>query len=166
MQIILTSLTRRTFSGGKVVENLKEHSAAAIAAARNVGIKFLELNQASTNYINAIGASNADYYNLAQGDRTHLNVAGEKVFGRMVADLIAKERTDLKTYLKQNQALSDKIAAGQFATGSETSGGTTPPPTGSCSALWAQCGGSGWAGTTCCASGTCKAQNEWYSQCL
>lgn len=40
-----------------------------------------------------------------------------------------------------------------------------PPPSG-CAALFGQCGGSGWAGATCCSSGTCKVSNEWYSQCL
>ncbi|KAL2148458.1 hypothetical protein VTH82DRAFT_2378 [Thermothelomyces myriococcoides] len=36
-----------------------------------------------------------------------------------------------------------------------------------CASAWAQCGGSGWQGPTCCASGsTCVAQNEWYSQCI
>jgi acetylxylan esterase len=37
---------------------------------------------------------------------------------------------------------------------------------GSCSALWAQCGGQGWNGPTCCSQGTCRASNQWYSQCL
>ncbi|KAH8803643.1 glycoside hydrolase family 11 xylanase [Xylogone sp. PMI_703] len=39
-------------------------------------------------------------------------------------------------------------------------------PTGSCSALYGQCGGNGWTGATCCSSGTCKYSNAWYSQCL
>ncbi|KAK7418801.1 hypothetical protein QQZ08_011124 [Neonectria magnoliae] len=35
-----------------------------------------------------------------------------------------------------------------------------------CAAIWAQCGGSGWTGASCCVSGsTCKSVNEWYSQC-
>lgn len=38
--------------------------------------------------------------------------------------------------------------------------------TGTCSALYGQCGGIGWQGPTCCASGTCKAANDYYSQCL
>jgi hypothetical protein len=115
----VTSLTRRTFSNGAVVENLAEHSAAAIAAADNLCIQHLDLNRASTDYVNAIGQANADYYNLAAGDRTHLNEAGEKVFGRIVADLLVQARPDVETYLAQNQALSDKIAAGEFATGDE-----------------------------------------------
>jgi cellulose 1,4-beta-cellobiosidase len=36
-----------------------------------------------------------------------------------------------------------------------------------CGSVWSQCGGNGWQGATCCASGsTCVAQNQWYSQCL
>ena len=62
-------------------------------------------------------------------------------------------------------------------------GGSTPPPSGSstssapptgstgtgsgtCSALYGQCGGIGWTGPTCCSSGTCKESNSYYSQCL
>ncbi|GAB7329294.1 hypothetical protein MBLNU13_g01095t3 [Cladosporium sp. NU13] len=50
-----------------------------------------------------------------------------------------------------------------------TSTGTTslPSPTGACAARYGQCGGNGWAGATCCASGsTCTKANDWYSQCL
>ncbi|KAK4105040.1 carbohydrate-binding module family 1 protein [Parathielavia hyrcaniae] len=32
--------------------------------------------------------------------------------------------------------------------------------------LYGQCGGSGYTGPTSCAQGTCKASNQWYSQCL
>jgi len=45
-------------------------------------------------------------------------------------------------------------------------GTPTPPPTGSCSALYGQCGGTGWTGATCCSSGTCQYSNAYYSQCL
>lgn len=43
---------------------------------------------------------------------------------------------------------------------------STAPSTGACSALYGQCGGQGWTGATCCTSGTCKAANSYYSQCL
>ncbi|KAG8816395.1 hypothetical protein FRB91_009676 [Serendipita sp. 411] len=46
---------------------------------------------------------------------------------------------------------------------SSTGGGNT----GTCSAKYGQCGGTGYSGPTCCASGsTCKYSNAWYSQCL
>ncbi|PQE12405.1 glycosyl hydrolase family 11 protein [Rutstroemia sp. NJR-2017a BVV2] len=53
---------------------------------------------------------------------------------------------------------------------SPTSSGTPPTSTpgggGSCGALYSQCGGQGWSGATCCASGSCKYGNAYYSQCL
>uniref|UniRef100_A0A0D2YK47 lytic cellulose monooxygenase (C4-dehydrogenating) n=1 Tax=Fusarium oxysporum (strain Fo5176) TaxID=660025 RepID=A0A0D2YK47_FUSOF len=38
-------------------------------------------------------------------------------------------------------------------------------PSGQCASLWGQCGGSTWTGPKCCATGTCKALNDFYSQC-
>ncbi|KAK4034079.1 hypothetical protein C8A01DRAFT_39454 [Parachaetomium inaequale] len=66
------------------------------------------------------------------------------------------------------------IGEGSGGGGSPTTTSSTPQPTGgnggngggSCSGLWGQCGGQGWAGPTCCSQGTCKASNQWYSQCL
>ncbi|TVY82908.1 Endo-1,4-beta-xylanase B [Lachnellula suecica] len=43
---------------------------------------------------------------------------------------------------------------------------TTPATGGSCAAMYGQCGGTGFTGSTCCSSGTCKAANSYYSQCL
>ncbi|KAF7559864.1 hypothetical protein G7046_g4283 [Stylonectria norvegica] len=45
-------------------------------------------------------------------------------------------------------------------------GGGTGGGSGNCAALWAQCGGQTWTGATCCSQGTCKAANQYYSQCL
>ncbi|KAJ2966780.1 hypothetical protein NUW58_g10586 [Xylaria curta] len=37
----------------------------------------------------------------------------------------------------------------------------------SCAQQWGQCGGNGWSGATCCASGSsCVKQNDYYSQCV
>jgi cellulase len=52
-----------------------------------------------------------------------------------------------------------------------TTSATTPAPTnggggGGSVPLYGQCGGNGYTGPTGCAQGTCKATNEWYSQCL
>ncbi|KAF9772526.1 hypothetical protein IL306_009768 [Fusarium sp. DS 682] len=117
--IFITSLTRRTFQNGEVVQNLKEWAAETIAAAGDVDAQYLELNKASTDYVNAIGNENAQRYNWGEGDRTHLNAAGEIVFGRMVLDLLLEKRQDFSTYFTPNKALSDKISKGEFATGEE-----------------------------------------------
>ncbi|KAJ5466551.1 Endo-1-4-beta-xylanase B [Penicillium diatomitis] len=49
---------------------------------------------------------------------------------------------------------------------STTTTASSAPTTGTCAQIWGQCGGSGWNGPTCCASGTCKVTNAWYSQCV
>ncbi|TFK27236.1 fungal cellulose binding domain-containing protein [Coprinopsis marcescibilis] len=42
-----------------------------------------------------------------------------------------------------------------------------PQPTGNCAARYAQCGGQGWSGSTCCESqASCQVVNQWYHQCL
>ncbi|KAH7099341.1 cellulose-growth-specific protein [Auriculariales sp. MPI-PUGE-AT-0066] len=53
---------------------------------------------------------------------------------------------------------------------SSSTGGTTATTTSTSATaqqtLWGQCGGTGWAGPTACASGTCKVINDFYSQCV
>jgi len=44
-----------------------------------------------------------------------------------------------------------------------SSGAATAAATGKCGAAWAQCGGNGFAGSTCCTPGHgCAYQSEWY----
>lgn len=61
---------------------------AAIAAAKATSSPYIDLNQASLQFVDAIGNEAAQKYNLATDDHTHLNDYGSVVFGRMVADLI------------------------------------------------------------------------------
>merc|ERR1712039_67179 len=43
---------------------------------------------------------------------------------------------------------------------------TTTPNSGTCAEAWQQCGGPGWTGSTCCASGFTCVQLSWsYSMC-
>ncbi|KAF7302770.1 Cellulose-binding family II [Mycena kentingensis (nom. inval.)] len=52
-------------------------------------------------------------------------------------------------------------------TGTTPSTASTPPATGCTSAVWAQCGGTGFTGCTACVSGTtCTVLNEFYFQCV
>jgi len=112
--IILTSLTRRTFSGGLLDDSLADVSEAAKKAAAAAGVTVLDLNAASRKFVQAIGSSNADRYNLADGDRTHLNPHGEAVFARIVADLIVGWDAALADYITPDQDMSDKIAQGVY----------------------------------------------------
>ncbi|AEO67461.1 d6ba6dd3-247f-404f-b3bc-6f6234169548 [Thermothielavioides terrestris] len=62
--------------------------------------------------------------------------------------------------------IESKLGSSSSGGSGGSTGGSGGSTGGSCSALWGQCGGQGWTGPTCCSQGTCKAQNQWYSQCL
>jgi hypothetical protein len=114
--ILVTPLTRRTFKSGKVVENLSNETAKTIQVAKERSQHSIDLNKASTNYVNAIGQAAADSYNLASGDRTHLNEWGGVVFARIVSDLlVAAYPGEFKDVTIANATLSATIKAGKAA---------------------------------------------------
>ncbi|RAK82132.1 SGNH hydrolase [Aspergillus fijiensis CBS 313.89] len=98
--ILVTPLSRRGYDNSTgtplVVENLADQRAATIAAAQATGARWIDLNAASTRYLNAIGPADAWTYNLVADDQTHLNAQGSVVFGGLVAELIGGVLPDLK----------------------------------------------------------------------
>ncbi|KAL4892237.1 SGNH hydrolase-type esterase domain-containing protein [Aspergillus ambiguus] len=90
--ILVTPLSRRNYDNSSgtptIIENLADQRAATIDAAETAGVAYIDLNRASTDYLNSIGPQNAYTYNLNADDQTHLNVQGSRVFGGMVAELI------------------------------------------------------------------------------
>ncbi|KAJ2985178.1 hypothetical protein NUW58_g5675 [Xylaria curta] len=113
--ILLTPLTRRSFSNGVATDSLHEERLATIAAANSAGVAYLDLNQASLKYVNRIGGAAAHAYNLKDGDNTHLNDWGSVVFGRLVADLLLEKKPELKEWIRANETLSALIRNGQPA---------------------------------------------------
>ncbi|KAH4059329.1 hypothetical protein HBI25_106290 [Parastagonospora nodorum] len=114
--ILVTPLTRRTFSGGKVTENLSNETKKTQEVAKGRSLHTIDLNKASTAYVNAIGSAAADKYNLASGDRTHVNEHGGVVFARIVSDLlVAAYPTEFKDVTVANATLSAAIKAGKPA---------------------------------------------------
>ncbi|KAK4143411.1 SGNH hydrolase-type esterase domain-containing protein [Dichotomopilus funicola] len=113
--IILTPLTRRTFTNGTLDDSLANVSEASRKAAQAAGVPMLDLNAASKAYVQAIGSSDADTYNLAFGDWTHLNEHGATVFARIVADLVEEWRLAFDGYITPDEELSEKIKEGIYA---------------------------------------------------
>ncbi|CAE7011791.1 hypothetical protein CFE70_002121 [Pyrenophora teres f. teres 0-1] len=113
--IIVTSLSRRNYdSTGHVVESLADVTAAAKAAAKQSGANMIDLNAASTKYLNAIGADDAHKYNLNPTDNTHLNAGGSIIFGNLVAMLIDDEIPQLKSYVKPIASIQEALEKGEF----------------------------------------------------
>lgn len=122
--ILVTSLSRRRFSNstGKITENLADVTAAAKEAASQSGAKIIDLNAASTKYLNAIGADKAATYNLNPTDFTHLNSEGSVVFGNMVAGLIDEALPELKNYVVPVKKIATALQKGEYYFPAECSG--------------------------------------------
>ncbi|KAF9701892.1 hypothetical protein EKO04_000698 [Ascochyta lentis] len=114
--ILVTSVSRRKFSTstGKVQESLADVTAAAKAAATKSQAAIIDLNAASTKYLNSIGSANAATYNLNPTDFTHMNAQGSVVFGNMVAVLIDAALPELKNYVVPVKEVADALAAGKY----------------------------------------------------
>ncbi|KAF1915890.1 SGNH hydrolase-type esterase domain-containing protein [Ampelomyces quisqualis] len=114
--ILVSPLTRRTFKSGKVVENLANETAIAAQVVKDKSRHYIDLNGASTTYMNAVGQAAADKYNLSPDDRTHLSVWGGVVFARIVGDLLVAAYPDeFNAVTTANATLTAIIKAGKAA---------------------------------------------------
>lgn len=80
-----------------MTQSLADQRTYTIYAAGNTSTRYIDLNQASTSYLDAIGNASAQVYDLACNDTTHLNDWGSVVFGRMVADLVLGHPAEVGT---------------------------------------------------------------------
>ncbi|KAI1347851.1 SGNH hydrolase-type esterase domain-containing protein [Xylaria sp. FL0043] len=111
--LLVTPLTRRTFtSNNTATDSLHDQRLSTIAAAEATNTTYLDLNQASLTYVDAIGEEAAHVYNLVPDDNTHLNDWGSVVFGRMLADLLLEKKPELGRWIRANETMSELIASG------------------------------------------------------
>ncbi|KAI8625586.1 SGNH hydrolase-type esterase domain-containing protein [Xylariaceae sp. FL1651] len=114
--LLVTPLTRRAFtSEHNATDSLHDQRLATIAAAEATSVTYLDLNQASLNYVDEVGDKAAQVYDLNGNDTTHLNAWGSVVFGRMLADLLIEKINDLEQWILPNETLSNEIKNGQPA---------------------------------------------------
>jgi lysophospholipase L1-like esterase len=118
--ILVTPLSRRNYDNStgtpQIILSLANETAATISAAHRSGASFIDLNKASTRYLNAIGPDNAYTYNLNPTDYTHLNVPGSVLFGGIVAELIIQDFQALSKdgYLKVSERLKKDVDRGIY----------------------------------------------------
>ncbi|TVY48333.1 putative rhamnogalacturonan acetylesterase [Lachnellula occidentalis] len=115
--ILITSLSRRNYnSSGLIIEDLAPQVAATVSVGSKTSTAVLHLNEESTKYLNAVGEEDAYEYNRVEGDYTHLNVAGQTVFGNMVGWLLEKSCLGAKVdgFLGLNGTIVEDIEAGVF----------------------------------------------------
>jgi lysophospholipase L1-like esterase len=122
--VLVTSLSRRNYKDGVLVEDLTPYVQAAKKVAADEYITLIDLNAMSVAMLKHMTQEQADKFDkgvdpdtgkaaavvegsptdvavaLATGgtiplDRTHLNPHGQKVFGRLVADAIVRTQVEL-----------------------------------------------------------------------
>ncbi len=109
--VLVTSLSRRTYKDGAVVEDLKDYAESTRKVGLEEHVSVIDLNAISTTMLNHMTQADADRFNavdqekerLAVGktaiDRTHLNPMGQKTFGRIVAQQLAQKQPELRKYI-------------------------------------------------------------------
>jgi len=110
--VIVTSLSRRSYKDGQLVQDLTAYANAAKQVAEEEGVPVIDLNAASVKLLQTMSQEQADEFDapahpdaLDKGpDRTHLNAKGAAVFGRMVADNLAKVCVELRPEIKGDPA--------------------------------------------------------------
>ncbi|QKX59609.1 uncharacterized protein TRUGW13939_06746 [Talaromyces rugulosus] len=119
--ILVTPLSRRNYENSttgtsSIIQDLANQTVATIQAAENRGCSWVNLNAASTEYLNRIGPTDAFTYNLISTDHTHLNSEGSIVFGNLMADLILEDFAELghQAYIKVNGTLTADFLAGKY----------------------------------------------------
>ncbi|KAI1865318.1 uncharacterized protein JN550_008366 [Neoarthrinium moseri] len=113
--LLVTPLTRRSFtSEHNASDSLHNERLYTIAAADATATTYLDLNKYSLEYVNAIGNTSAQNYDLNGygADMTHLNSYGSVVFGRLVADLLLQKEKGLEKYFTPNETLSYDLQHG------------------------------------------------------
>ncbi|CAI7654201.1 unnamed protein product [Penicillium glandicola] len=118
--ILVTPLSRRNYDNStgtpRIIGSLANETMATITAAHRSHAAYIDLNQASTRYLNEIGPENAVTYNLNAEDYTHLNLPGSILFGGIVADLITEKLHTLEKsgYLRVNSKLKKDVDHGIY----------------------------------------------------
>ncbi|KAF3021108.1 hypothetical protein E8E14_013388 [Neopestalotiopsis sp. 37M] len=113
--LLVTPLSRRAFtSEHNATDSLHDQRIYTIAAAEATDTTYLDLNKYSLEYVDAIGNTSAQAYDLNGygADTTHLNAYGSIVFGRLVADLLLEKLPELDSWFTPNETLSYDLANG------------------------------------------------------
>jgi cellulase len=85
---------------------------------------------------------------------------------RAASSTLAPSTTRPASSAASTSVLSITTRSASSTTTSTSRAATSSAPAGPTAQLYGQCGGKGWTGATTCASGTCKASGDYYSQCL
>ncbi|GIE95693.1 rhamnogalacturonan acetylesterase [Paractinoplanes rishiriensis] len=102
--VLVTSLTRRTFSGGELHDTLGPYAHATRRVAAELRVPLVDLHAASTALCVALGEDGCAGFSPDGTDMTHLNAEGALRFGGLVADLARDVVAGLRSHLNREAA--------------------------------------------------------------
>ena len=121
--VVVTSLSRRNYKDGVLVQDLKDYSAAARRVGMEEDVTVIDLNAMSTKLLEGLTQAQADEFDATGHadqraenqktpiDRTHLNEKGQTLFGRMVADTLVRTQVELGPDIIGEPAKEKALAA-------------------------------------------------------
>lgn len=107
--LLVTPIARRYFQAdGKIVDDLPGHVEAMKKVAAEMNVPLIDLHTISQSYFEQLGESEAhklgatkkDQDGNTVPDKTHFNLRGSYVLGRMVAEAMVRQVPELAGYLK------------------------------------------------------------------
>jgi lysophospholipase L1-like esterase len=103
--ILVTSMARRVFTGGKLAGELKPWANATAKVAAEKKVPLVDLFERSVALLEKLGPEASDQFNppgkdKKSTDRTHLNTKGAEVMAKLVADELRKVAPELAKLLK------------------------------------------------------------------
>ncbi|MBS1209420.1 MAG: lipolytic protein family [Proteobacteria bacterium] len=113
--ILVTPIARRYFQpDGKIVDDLPGHVAAMKVVAAEMNVPLIDLHEISQRYFEQLGETAAHKLGATKAgpngsivpDKTHFNLTGSYVLGRMVAEAMARSVPELAGYVKPVAAVA------------------------------------------------------------
>jgi lysophospholipase L1-like esterase len=105
--VVVTSLSRRNYKDGVLVQDLKDYADAAKRVGMEENVTVIDLNAISVKMLEGMTQAQADEFDATghtderaengknRVDRTHLNEEGQMLFGRIVADTLIRTQVEL-----------------------------------------------------------------------
>jgi lysophospholipase L1-like esterase len=105
--VVVTSLSRRNYKDGVLVQDLKDYADAAKRVGMEENVTVIDLNAISVKMLEGMTQAQADEFDATghtderaengknRVDRTHLNEKGQMLFGRIIADTLIRTQVEL-----------------------------------------------------------------------
>ncbi|MEN3941731.1 GDSL-type esterase/lipase family protein [Prosthecobacter sp. SYSU 5D2] len=98
--VLVTSVVRRVFENGKLVDTLQPYAEATKAVGAETGVPVIDLHHRSKLFAIQMGEKFGLRYAPSETDRTHFNKEGARMIARMVAEGLVREVPEIREHVQ------------------------------------------------------------------